>query len=96
MEEVAEDLRNDAEFGKKILEPIEIFGLDKFADSALIIKARIITKPAEQWNIGRAYRARLKKAFDAQNIEIPFPHTTLYWGEEIKPLDINLDKNVDG
>lgn len=94
MEEVAEDLRNDAEFGKKILEPIEIFGLDKFGDSALVIKARIITKPAEQWNIGRAYRARLKKAFDAQNIEIPFPHTTLYWGEEIKPLDINIDKNM--
>jgi len=94
MEEVSEALRNDPEFGKNILEPIEIFGLDKFADSALVIKARIRTKPAEQWAIGRAYRARLKKAFDAQNIEIPFPHTTLYWGEEIKPLDINLDNNV--
>ncbi|MEA1874341.1 MAG: mechanosensitive ion channel family protein [Bacteroidota bacterium] len=91
---VAEDLRNDSEYGDKILEPINIFGLDKFADSALVIKARIITKPAEQWSVGRAYRARLKKAFDAQNIEIPFPHTTLYWGEEIKPLDINLDKNL--
>ncbi|MDA3910290.1 MAG: mechanosensitive ion channel family protein [Bacteroidales bacterium] len=94
MEEVSETLIKDPEFGPKILDPIEIFGLDKFADSALVIKARIRTKPAEQWATGRAYRALLKKAFDAQNIEIPFPHTTLYWGEEIKPLDINLDKNL--
>ncbi len=94
MEVVSEELRNDPVFGSKILQPIEIFGLDKFADSALIIKARILTKPAEQWATGRAYRKLLKKAFDAQNIEIPFPHTTLYWGAEIKPLDINLDQKL--
>ncbi len=81
MKEVGEELKNDRELGEHILEPIEIFGVDQFADSAVVIKARIKTKPIQQWTVGRAYRGRLKKAFDKNNIEIPFPHTTLYWGE---------------
>lgn len=85
---VAEEMRQEPDFKKKILEPIEIFGVDQFADSAVIIKARFKTKPIEQWVVGREYRRRLKKAFDQQGIEIPFPHRTVYWGEEIKPLQV--------
>lgn len=91
MREVGDKMQNDENFKKDILEPIEIFGLDQFGDSALIIKARIKTKPIQQWNIGREYRKRLKIAFDEKNIEIPFPHTTIYWGEEIHPLKLNVD-----
>jgi len=88
IEQVAEEMRQEPDFKKKILEPIEIFGVDQFADSAVIIKARFKTKPIEQWVVGREYRRRLKKAFDQQGIEIPFPHRTVYWGEEIKPLQV--------
>ncbi len=91
MRQVGDELAEDAEFGTIILEPIEVFGLDKFADSALVIKARIKTKPIQQWRVGREYRKRLKMAFDDNNIEIPFPHTTVYWGEEIKPLKMDLN-----
>ncbi len=94
MKEVADDLQKDPEFGSKILEPIEIFGIDEFGDSAIIIKARLKTKPIQQWTIGRQYKTRLKYAFDKHNIEIPFPHTTVYWGEEIKPLHLELNKKV--
>jgi moderate conductance mechanosensitive channel len=89
MKKVGEELQNDAEFGPSILEPIEVFGLEQFGDSAIVIKARIKTKPIQQWNVGREYRKRLKYAFDERNIEIPFPHTTIYWGEEIKPLHVS-------
>ncbi|SHJ52951.1 small conductance mechanosensitive channel [Tangfeifania diversioriginum] len=92
MREVGEDLQNDANFKKAFFEPIEIFGLDQFGDSALVIKARIKTKPSQQWTIGREYRRRLKAAFDARNIEIPFPHTTVYWGEEINPLKLDVNQ----
>ena len=92
MKEVAEDLRNDETFGPKILEPMEIFGLDNFGDSALIIKGRIKTRPIEQWNVGREYRKRLKEAFDLHHIEIPFPHQTIYWGEDTKPLEMTINK----
>lgn len=90
MKDVGEKMIAEKEYKDQILEPIEIFGLDKFADSALIIKARIKTIPLSQWAIGREYRRRIKYAFDSNNIEIPFPHTTVYWGEEINPLKLNV------
>ena len=80
--QVDEELRNDAGYKYDILEPIEILGLDQFADSAIIIKARTKTKPIRQWTIGREFNRRLKKRFDELNIEIPFPHMTLYMGQD--------------
>jgi small conductance mechanosensitive channel len=77
MREVGKDLQQDEQFGGKILEPIEILGVDAFGESAVEIKVRIKTLPIEQWGVGREYRRRLKKAFDRENIEIPFPHRTL-------------------
>jgi small conductance mechanosensitive channel len=88
MRQVAEDMRRDPVFGEKILEPMEIFGVDNFGESEVTIKARIKTKPIEQWNVGREYRRRLKKAFDAQGIEIPFPHRSLYMGEASAPFKV--------
>ena len=78
---VDEDLRGDPVLGPDILQPIEILGLDQFAESAVIVKARTKTKPIRQWAIGREFNRRLKKAFDERDIEIPFPHVTLYMGE---------------
>lgn len=79
---VDEDMRKDEKFAPLILEPIEVLGLDEFADSALIIKARVKTKPIQQWNVAREFNRRLKKAFDARGIEIPFPHMTVYAGQD--------------
>jgi small conductance mechanosensitive channel len=95
MKQVGDELQNDENFGPSIIEPIEVFGLDSFGDSALVIKARLKTKPIQQWTIGREYRRRLKIAFDAQNIEIPFPHTTVYWGEDINPLKLSVKQEED-
>lgn len=92
MKEVADGMQNDENYSTTIIEPIEIFGLDSFGDSALVIKARIKTKPIQQWNIGREYRKRLKEAFDKNGIEIPFPHRTVYWGSEVDPLTLKLSK----
>lgn len=86
MKKVAEEMMSDKDYSQNILAPIEIFGVDSFEDSAVIIKARLKTKPILQWDIGREYRRRLKKAFDLEGIEIPFPHRTIYWGSEIQPL----------
>lgn len=82
--QVDEDMRNDPEFKDDILEPIEILGLDRFDDSAVVVRARTTTKPIRQWTVGREFNRRLKKKFDAMGIEIPFPHVTLYMGEDKK------------
>jgi small conductance mechanosensitive channel len=90
MTEVAEDLRKDPRVGPSILEPIEIFGVDDFKESEVTIKARLKTVPIQQWSVGREYRRRLKKAFDARGIEIPFPHRSLYMGSTSGPLEVML------
>jgi small-conductance mechanosensitive channel len=87
--EVAEELRQDAAFAGTILEPMEIFGVDALGDSAVVIKARLKTVPSEQWSVGREYRRRLKYAFDQRGIEIPFPHRTLYWGDQVPKLALD-------
>lgn len=81
LHEIAEELRGDLQFKDDILEPLEMLGVDQFADSAVIIKCRIKTKPIKQWRVGREMNRRIKKTFDAKGIEIPFPHQTIYWGE---------------
>lgn len=97
---VDEELRNDEKFKTDILEPIEILGLDQFGDSALIIKARIKTMPIKQWGTAREFNRRLKKAFDERNIEIPFPHRTIYFGEDHKghptaTMNVNVQQKKD-
>ncbi|MFH1626328.1 MAG: mechanosensitive ion channel family protein [Pseudomonadota bacterium] len=95
---VDEELRNDPRFKDDILEPIEILGLDRFADSAIIIKARTKTKPIRQWAVGREFNRLLKKRFDEKGIEIPFPHLTLYMGQDRQgrsaPLNVTVNKNT--
>jgi moderate conductance mechanosensitive channel len=82
IKEVDEEMRNDPAYKDDILEPIEILGLDQFADSAIIIRARTTTIPIKQWRVGREFNRRLKKRFDERDIEIPFPHVTLYMGQD--------------
>jgi small conductance mechanosensitive channel len=90
MRRVGEDLRADPVFGPKIIEPIEIVGVENFADSSVVIRVRQKTIPIEQWNVGREYRRRLKKAFDAEGIEIPFPQRVLRLGETDGPLRVHM------
>ena len=96
LKEVDEELRNDPEYKDDILQPIEILGLDKFDNSAVIIKARTTTKPIKQWRVGREFNRRLKKVFDERDIEIPFPHVTLYMGKDKQdkaaPLHILMEE----
>lgn len=87
---VGQSMLDDEEYGSLILEPPEIFGVDQFADSAVVIKGRIKTKPIRQWQVGREFLRRIKLAFDEHNIEIPFPHQTIYFGEESKPVDLRI------
>ena len=86
MRRVAGELQSHPQYGSAMLEPIEIIGVDAFTDSAVIIKARLKTLPIRQWMVGREYRRRLKKAFEAENIEFPFPQRTVLVGEAKAPL----------
>ncbi len=76
------DMQADETYGPRILAPIEIVGLDQFADSAVVIKGRIMTRPQEQWGVLREFHRRVKRRFDELGIELPFPHQTIYFGAD--------------
>lgn len=82
LRELGAEMQADEYYGKLINQPIEIMGLDKFADSAVIVRARLTTRPIKQWEVGREFNRRMKRRFDELGIEIPFPHQTIYFGEE--------------
>ncbi len=80
MRETGAQMRADPVFGPKILDDLEIAGVDKWDDSAVILRCRFKVQPLEQWAVRREFLRRLKKVFDARGIEIPFPHLTIYAG----------------
>jgi small conductance mechanosensitive channel len=82
MQQVGTALCGDPAFRPRILDPIEIVGVEKWADSAVILRCRLKVRPLEQWNVRREFLRRLKHAFDERGIEIPFPHLTLYAGQD--------------
>jgi small-conductance mechanosensitive channel len=96
LNEVAEELCRDPNYAHRILGPLEVLGVDAFTDSAVVIKVRIKTVPREQWNVGRELRRRIKKAFDARGIEIPFPHLSVYMGEASKPFVVEVAEPAAG
>jgi moderate conductance mechanosensitive channel len=90
MKRVAAELQQDEHFGPLILNELEVFGVNEFADSAVVIRVRLRTRPIHQWEVGREYLRRIKKAFDAEGIEIPFPHRSVYFGEASRPVAMQL------
>lgn len=78
MQMVARDLRTDAEHGPRILDDFEVAGVERWDDSAVVLRGRFRVKPLEQWAVRREYLKRLKLAFDAHGIEIPFPQRTVH------------------
>jgi small conductance mechanosensitive channel len=78
MREVARAMRADPAWQPRIADDLEVIGVEKLADSAVILRARLKVAPAiEQWNVRREFLKRLKKAYEARGIEIPFPQLTI-------------------
>ncbi|PIV15854.1 MAG: mechanosensitive ion channel protein MscS [Gallionellales bacterium CG03_land_8_20_14_0_80_55_15] len=80
--EVGRAMRAEAGISASILDDIEVQGVQELADSAVILRCRIKTVALDQWNVRRAFLGRIKQAFDARGIEIPYPHLTLYAGQD--------------
>ncbi len=78
MIDVAARLRSDPVYAGRILGDLEMAGIERLADSAVIIRARFKVAPLEQWTVRREFLRRLKLAFDDAGIEIPFPQLTLW------------------
>jgi moderate conductance mechanosensitive channel len=75
---VAQALREDKAFAAMILDKFELAGVERWDDSAVVIRGRFRVAPLQQWSVRREYLKRLKDAFDEHGIEIPFPQMTLH------------------
>jgi len=98
LKEIGDQLQQDPNVGPLILAPLEVLGVDSFGDSAVVVKARIKTVPIQQWTVGRAFNRRIKQRFDELGIEIPFPHRTIYFGQDKQdqapPARVQLNSGI--
>ncbi|MBU8543218.1 MULTISPECIES: mechanosensitive ion channel domain-containing protein [Roseomonadaceae] len=77
MRDVAADIRADPKFNPIIRDELEVLGVERLADSGVLIRARIKGEPMARWSIGREFNRRIKQRFDQLGIEIPYPHQKL-------------------
>lgn len=85
--ELGRELRRDPLYGLMILEDLTMLGVDSLGDSAVVIKFYIKTRPLQQWTVKRELLRRIKRRFDELNIEIPFPHRTVYYHNAAAPAE---------
>jgi small conductance mechanosensitive channel len=81
---VGKELAEDEHYAKLIMTPPQALRVNNFGDSGIDIKILGDTKPMMQWQVTGELRKRLKKAFDDEGIEIPWPHIKLFYGESPK------------
>ncbi len=86
IKEVADATWRDEEWSTEILAEPEVWGVEAFGSDAMQIRLVVKTKPLSQWKVGRELRARIKQAFDADGIEIPFPQRTVWHRGD--PVDV--------
>ncbi|MBA2731008.1 MAG: mechanosensitive ion channel family protein [Euzebyaceae bacterium] len=78
LKRVADRLWQDQEFGPFIIEEPEVWGLERFDADQVTLRMVLKVQPARQWEVNRELRRRIKDAFDAEGIEIPFPQRTVW------------------
>lgn len=78
LREVDEAMRARPEWTGIILEPLEIFGVESFADSAVTVRMVYKTLPGKQWPVAREFRQRVKRIFNERGIQIPFPQRVVH------------------
>jgi small conductance mechanosensitive channel len=82
LRQIGSELAAGEPWGSAILEPLQVFGVERFEDSQLVIRVVVKTVPLKQWEVGRELRKRIKFRFDEKGIEIPFPRRVLIWGDK--------------
>ena len=88
MKDVWREMAEDPDWGPSILskEP-SILRVNELGDSAVVIKLVGDTKAMQQWAVMGEFRRRIKRIFDEKGIEIPWPHSKVYFGDIGKPSE---------
>jgi moderate conductance mechanosensitive channel len=82
IKQIGKELQGDPELAPHIIETLKMQGVEQFGEFAIQIRLKMMTKPGEQFVIRRRAYALIKKAFDANGIEIALPTVTVAGGGE--------------
>ena len=77
---VCDEMAAEEDWAKVIINKPQVLRVNNLGNSGIDIKILGDVKPIEQWRVMGELRLRIKKAFDAEDIEIPWPHTKVYFG----------------
>jgi moderate conductance mechanosensitive channel len=86
LRDIVKEMREEARWASEIRDDLEVMGLEKFADSSILIKARIRCGPFGRWSVRREFNRRMKLRFDEHGIEIPYPHQQLVMAPSAGPF----------
>lgn len=81
LRDIGNEFQHEDQWAPLLLDPPEVLGVQALGESSVVIRMQVRTLPLKQWEVARELRRRIKKRFDADGIEIPFPQVTLTWGE---------------
>lgn len=81
LEDIGKELRKDPILGWDILEPLEVFGLQKFTTEGMVVRVRFMTRPLRQWDVMRGYNLRIKRRFDELGIQLPVQQVMVHQAE---------------
>lgn len=81
MTAVGTEMRTEDRWRAAMVEPLEVLGVERFEASSVVVRARVKTAPSDKWTVAREFNRRIKKRFDELGIEMPFPQTTVWFGE---------------
>jgi moderate conductance mechanosensitive channel len=82
LEGIGREMAAEEPWKSVLLDPLQVFGVERFGESELVIRVVVKTAPLKQWEVGRELRRRIKIRFDEKGIQIPFPHRVLIWEDK--------------
>lgn len=93
MREVGREMWEDEDWRPFLVEEATVLGVESFGESSVNIRMMSKTLPLKQWEVARELRRRLKRRFDAEGIEIPFPQRTVHWSEG-QPMALPVEREA--
>jgi len=86
--DVCTKFKEDSEWSEHMLTTPEVVRVNNLGDSGIEIKVMGDTKPMQQWALMGELRKRIKERFDEEGIEIPWPHTKVYFGNTLERKEV--------
>lgn len=84
LDSIMQEAKEDPELGRKLLDAPQVLGVEALGEYEVLLRVTAETKPGKQWEVARELRQRIKKRFDAEGIEIPFPYRVMVSGDDTK------------